>query len=288
MKVIAVVQNKGGVGKTTLAKLLAEYFPRVGRRVLAIDLDPQCNFSGRFIEMAFDPLDPDGKLPPIHPDFSLEQDDDWSGRSSSASIYNGQDLVPYPTNYDNLSILPGHGLQLRRIERVKIEEVQRKVSETLKAFVEMPAVQEVYDLIVIDTGPDKGPLTVSAARAASHLLIPTIMEPQPLEGLDSMLQLWRNENRIRTDGALQIIGIVPNMMRKRLSIHEGLLESLRGDPALAPFITPFELHDYKDFKESDYRGFQPPSVLDLPDDNKAKKDAMRLCAYVEEKVFGNE
>ena len=48
MRVVAVVQNKGGVGKTTVTRLLAEYFARKPLRVLGLDLDPQCNFSRRF------------------------------------------------------------------------------------------------------------------------------------------------------------------------------------------------------------------------------------------------
>ena len=75
MKVIAVLQNKGGVGKTTVAKLLAEFFAKKNRRVLGVDLDPQCNFSARFLEMVLYPIDPDGKLPTIHPDYNDNEDE---------------------------------------------------------------------------------------------------------------------------------------------------------------------------------------------------------------------
>ena len=62
MRVLAIVQNKGGVGKTTVARILTEYFGMQGIRVLGIDLDPQCNFSRRFLTMQLDPTDPDGVI----------------------------------------------------------------------------------------------------------------------------------------------------------------------------------------------------------------------------------
>ena len=86
MQVIAVVQNKGGVGKTTLTRVLAEYFARKGRRALVVDLDAQCNLSRRFLDMEYDSADPDGVLPPLHPDYDgAEEESGWSGRSSSPS-----------------------------------------------------------------------------------------------------------------------------------------------------------------------------------------------------------
>ena len=74
MKILATVQNKGGVGKTTICRLLCEYLCRKNKRVLGIDLDSQCNFSRRFLTMEIDNTDLDGVLPPIHPDFDEKED----------------------------------------------------------------------------------------------------------------------------------------------------------------------------------------------------------------------
>ena len=66
MKIIAVVNNKGGVGKTTTSRILAEYFSIVkNERVLALDMDPQANFSNRYLKMEIDPYQQEGRIPPI-------------------------------------------------------------------------------------------------------------------------------------------------------------------------------------------------------------------------------
>jgi chromosome partitioning protein len=288
MKVLTVVQDKGGVGKTTVAKFLSEYFAMQGRRVLGIDLDPQGNYSARFLEMIYDPLDPDGTAPPLHPEFEPEKDIDWPGISSSADIYQKGQVVPYPTRYENLDVLPAYGIRMQEIEQVPLSEVKTRVHNLLREFLSYPEVSDNYDLVIIDTGPNKKPLTGSAVHAATHILIPVQMEPQAQEKLNSMLQLWRIENQHRAeDDALINIGILPNMFRRRLSIHEGMLENARSDPATAPFLVPHVIHEYKDFIEADFHGFMPPSVLELADDNRAKQDALAVCRYVEERLFNH-
>src|SRR4051794_16505053 len=85
MKVIVPTNNKGGVGKTKVSILLAEYLS-LSKKVLVIDFDPQCNFSRRFLKMENDPSSPSGVLPPIHHDYNENDPDccDWDGRSSIA------------------------------------------------------------------------------------------------------------------------------------------------------------------------------------------------------------
>src|SRR5690606_32001675 len=101
MKILCVSQNKGGVGKTSLVKLISVGLSKKGLRVLAIDLDAQCNLSKRFIEMERDPAAEDGSKPPLHPEYNPAEDDDWDGFSSSAAIYTGRLVVPYPTAVEN-------------------------------------------------------------------------------------------------------------------------------------------------------------------------------------------
>ncbi len=288
MHVVAVVQNKGGVGKTTLTRLLAEYFGREGGRILGLDLDPQCNFSRRFLTMDLDQTDPDGVMPPLHPGYDSAIDGtEWSGRSSSADIYFDGGVVPYPTRIESLDVLPGEGGKLRAIELVRQEEVKEQVHERLRAFSQLPEVQSAYDLLLIDTSPSKGPLTVSAVRAASHLMIPTTMEPQPIEGLYGMLQLWRRENRKRTDAErLEILGIQTNMFRMGVALHEGLLESLKNDEAVAPFLSPYRLGQRIAFAESDHPHAEPKSVFDLSPKDPARREAEAVCGYVAQQLFG--
>jgi chromosome partitioning protein len=286
MKVLAVVQNKGGVGKTTVARLISEYFARHGLNTLALDLDSQCNFSRRFLNMEFDPADPDGIAPPLHPEYNREEEQDWSGRSSAADIYYSGQVVAYATRFNALDIIPGEGAKLRDIELVQKADVKERVHDRLHAFLMLPDVQELYQVVVIDTSPSKGPVTVSAVRAASHLIIPTTMEPQPIEGLYGMLQLWRRENRRRDiNQLLEIVCIQPNLFRKGVALHEGLYESLRNDEAIAPLLSPVILHQRIAFAESDHPGAEPKSVFDLPEKEPARHEAEELCAFVREKLF---
>lgn len=289
MKVLSVMQNKGGVGKTTLSRLLAEYFGRRDFRVLALDLDPQCNFSRRFLSMDFDQTDPDGVIPPVHPDFDADVDQDWSGRSSSAEIYFTGEVFSYPTAYASLEMLPGEGSRLREIELVRADEVKERVHDRLRHFLSLDDVTSAYDLVIVDTSPSKGPLAVSAVRAATHLIIPTTMEPQPVEGLYGMLQMWRREvNRRTEDSELKILGILPNMVRKGVALHEGLLSTLREDASINHYLCPCIMHQRIAFAESDHPGAQPASVFDLQPKDPARVEAEAVCGFVNKQLFYGE
>lgn len=282
MKTLAVVQNKGGVGKTMLTRLLADYFGgRHKLRTLLLDLDAQCNLSRRFLGMEHDPVDVDGVLPPVHPDYDPGSDD-WSGRSGSADIYRSGLVYPYPSVFETVDVIPGHGPSLRDVELVTRADVQDRVHERLKQFLSMQDVRDAYDLVLIDTAPAKGPLTISAVRAATHLLIPTAMEPQPVEGLFGMLQLWRQELRKRNpdDPSLEIAAIQPNLMRRGVALNEGILDSLRRDDAVAPLLSPVTLHQRVAFAESDHPHATVGSVLSLRQNDPARIEALGVCQYI--------
>jgi chromosome partitioning protein len=289
MQVIAVVQNKGGVGKTTVTRVLAEYFARKGRRVLAVDLDAQCNLSRRFLDMNYDAADPDGVLPPLHPLFQDGNGDGWSGRSSSADIYFNGEVYPYPTRMEGLDALPGHGPRLREIELVRVDEVRERVHNRLHSFLSLGDVSESYDLVLVDTAPAKGPLTISAMRAATHVIIPTTLEPQPIEGLFGMLQLWRQEMHSRDSGRppLKIAAIQPNLFRK-VALHEGILDSLRKDAAVASLLSPVILHQRIAFAELDHAQARPKSVFDLAERDPARQEAIEMCEHVERSLNGTD
>ena len=289
MRVLATVQNKGGVGKTTITRILAEWFARSGKRVLLIDLDAQCNLSRRFLTMSYDPSDPDGVLPPVHPEFDPATDDTWSGLSSSADIFYSGEAYPYPTRVDGVDALPGHGSRLREIELVKAADVRERVHERLKHFLSLPEVGASYDLVLIDTAPAKGPLTISAMRAATHLVIPTVMEQQPIEGLHGMLALWRRELRLRDEGhPLQIAAIQVNLFRKGVALHEGLLASLQENPGVAALLSPVVLCQRVAFAETDRDDANPSNVFALSPKDPARIEALGMCRHLESVVFGGE
>lgn len=282
MKVIAVATHKGGEGKTTISRLLMEYAGRLGLRVCGIDIDSQCSLSKRFLQMDDAPDDPDGSIPPMHPAYDSNDPDcqGWSGRSSVAGMFNGDIIEPYPTRYPNVSIIPGHGSEMRRIESVRQEDVREKVVERIRLVLHDDAASDLFDLVVIDTPPSKNPLVQAAIRAATHLLIPLQLEQQSIEGVNGMLQLLRRENRFRTeDSRLELLGFLPNKTRN-VGLHKGIMDSLKRDDLVAPHLLSCSLAQRTAFAEADHPNASPVSVFDLPPGDKAREEATTMCETI--------
>ena len=169
-KIIVNATNKGGEGKTTTSIILAEYVSLImGKNVLGIDMDPQANFSSRYIMMERDPAYKGGKIPSVHPDYEPEKDLDWDGRSSIANIFYGEEVIPYPTDIPNMELLPAHSNKLQEAEAITKHEVLEKVHLQLKRFLDLPDVKEEYEVIIIDTPPSKGPLTIAAISTIHNI-----------------------------------------------------------------------------------------------------------------------
>jgi len=287
MPIIVPCNNKGGVGKTCITSILADYFSKVlGKKTLVIDLDPQCNISQRLMSMEIDPNNPEGHQPPLHPDFK-ETDADWDGRSSIADIFLRPQfgVVPYPTMNENLDIMPAHAAELLRVEQCKKEEVLVKIYNRFRDFLCMPDVREAYDFVVIDTAPSKGPLTRSAMKAATHIIIPTQMEDKPIRGLFGMMQLWMQEKKNRYEhNQLNLIGILPNMFDTRTALHTSMYDDLKNNPVIAEHLMPCKLSRRITFAENDTENAMPKSIFDLPNTNKAKQECMEMCEYVIKKM----
>lgn len=290
MKIIVPANNKGGVGKTKLSILLSEYLSVIlNKKVLAIDFDPQCNFSQRFLNMEIDPATPGGKIPPVHPDYDSNDNEEFGqeGRSSIADIFFGKPIYPYETYIENLDISPAHADRLLAAESVRRTEVIEKVHNQLGLFLGSPDLPESYDVIIIDTAPSKGPLTIGAIKAATHMIIPSVMEEAPIQGVYGMLQLWMQESlRRERSKPLELVGVLPNMIRP-INLHRDMLQSLRDTEAVRKYILPVSLSQRASFAEVDAEGAKPQSIFDLPDSSKAKKEALAACECISEMVFSN-
>ena len=286
LKVIVNATHKGGEGKTTTSINIAEYASLIlGKRVLAIDLDPQANFSGRYIPIEYDPACEGGKIPAIHPDYDPAIDIDWDGRSSIANIFYGEEAVPYPTTIPNLELLPAHSNKLQEAEAVTKNEVLEKVHLQLKAFINFPDVQDNYDLIIIDTPPSKGPLTIAAIKAASHILIPSQMEQFSIEGIYGMLQLWKQETYARNnDNPIHLIGILPNQVRD-IKLHYQFLEILKKMDGISNYVIPHLIKKRAIYTEILVENASPKSIFELPENHIARKELETACQYIMEKVY---
>ncbi len=290
MKVIVIAQQKGGVGKTTTCRNLADYFARYRHsRVLLIDFDAQGNLSFRYLPMEKHDDFPKSRVPPVHPDFDPDEsyDDGWNGRSSSADIFMGVEAVPYPTRNPLIHILPCDGHALRQAERDLPENIERKVVNRLFEFLSYDEVIELYDIVLIDTGPNRQALTQSALRAATHIMIPLKPEKQNMETLSDMIDFWREENGYRhEDDSLELIGLMPNLV-KNTALHQGVLRGLKNDPGFSDLITPFYISDRTAIAEADHEASDHQSVFDLRPDNKARLEMIEMCHFVENRVFGD-
>lgn len=197
--IISVVNQKGGVGKTTTALNLAAFLAEAGKFVLLVDLDPQANAtSGVGIDH----------------------------KTLSAGIYEGlvgshsmRNLI-HPTEHDGLKVLPAtQALAGATVELVNAEEREHFLR---KALLE---VRNDYDYIFIDNPPSLGMLTINGLVAADSVLIPVQAEYYALEGLT---QLLNTVNLVRDNikPTLEILGAVITMYDGRTRLSKEVLEEL--------------------------------------------------------------
>ncbi|MEJ1338961.1 MAG: ParA family protein [Candidatus Sedimenticola sp. (ex Thyasira tokunagai)] len=287
MPVLVVANNKGGVGKTTISEIICIAGALGNKRVLGIDMDPQCNFSRRFLAMEVDPFDPEIIRPPVSDEHDPIAEPESDGRGSSADIFFKGTTISYPTAYSGLEIIPGHSKDLLNVERVTHDEVSKKVHQQLAGWMEDAEIDNEFDLVVIDTGPSKGPLTTSAMHSATHMMIPAEMEELSVEGLYGMLAYWSMQNLQRVPGeTLELIGILANKFDKRLPIHQHYYDSLKSSDRIGPLLFPEKMHYWQDYKESSMADGTP--VLKLPPSNKTRKEAEAICGEILKRIFSHE
>ncbi len=114
------------------------------------------------------------------------------------------------------------------------------------------------------------------------------MEPQPIEGIYGMLQLWKQEQLRRPiDKPINLVGILPNMFNSRSSLHKGLLESLSNNHQISQYVIPGKIGRRIAFAEVDAEDAQPSSIFDLPDNNFAKQEALAFCHYLNQRMYNN-
>lgn len=293
--VIAVTQRKGGPGKTTLTRTLAEYFALVRKlRVLLIDFDTQCNLSHLFLNMEMMPEG--GTRPPLHPEYDPNAPDqaDWSGRTSSAHIFGfGGVKFPYdatrPDTGNRIEILPGDSQLLVEVEEQEKTKLKEAVENQTRTFLEgHDVIEQIYDVILIDTAPSASPLTRSALRAASHMLIPMELEEQCFEGMHEMLSMWRTENARRpVHQRLEILAIQANKVKSKRVVHQEFWRQLQSSKIARQYLSPVQIPDLAEFAERDTQTARPRSIFQLAPSNKARKIATEFGDHIWEKLFPN-
>jgi chromosome partitioning protein len=208
-RVLAVANQKGGVAKTTTAAALAAAWADRGRKVLAVDLDPQAALT---YSLGFEP---DDLEPTIH--------DVLAGRTPIADTIQtteeGFDLAPA-----NIDLAGADAYLLMRTAR------EYALKEALEE------VADRYELVVLDCPPSLGVITINALTAADQVLVPLQAETLSHRGVGQLLSTIDDIRRL-TNPSLRVIGLLPTMFDGRTRHARLVLSSMAeqyGIPVLAP------------------------------------------------------
>jgi len=202
MKIVAIANQKGGVGKTTTAVNLGAALAEMGRRILLVDLDPQANATSSFGLQGVEHI---SLYEPLLGEASISE-------------------KIFPTRRDDLFIVPADlDLAGAEVEIARMPNHLTRLAETLKPL----HADETFGFVLLDCPPSLGILMSNALAAADELLTPIQCEYFALEGL---VKIVRVVEQVRDSGAnkrLEITGIVMTMFDGRTNLSAQVVADVR-------------------------------------------------------------
>ena len=209
--IISIVNQKGGVAKTTTAINLAAAVGQKGKKVLLVDLDPQGNAtSGIGInKKGLESTTYDVIMGEVRPAEAVVE-----------------------TDYKNVSVIPA--TQALAEAELQLAAFDSKTLQLRKALLQ---IKDDYDIIIVDCLPSLGVLALNGLSACDRIIIPMQCEPYSLEGVAELLATVKRV-KSSTNKGLQIMGIVFTMLDKRLTVNRDVMEAIKSNfPAETIFKT---------------------------------------------------
>lgn len=206
-KIVAICNQKGGVGKTTTAVNLAACLGALEKKVLLVDMDPQGNASQGLGLIEFEDED-------IYDALTWAENDELTLEKLNGVIKN--------TEIEYLKLLPSStDLAGIEIELVNAEAREQRLKTVLSL------IQDDYDYILIDTPPSLGLITVNVLTAAQSIVIPIQCEYYALQGLAELLNTIRLVQRSLNEDLI-IDGALLTMYDSRLSLSKQVVEEVQN------------------------------------------------------------